>query len=173
MKFRILLTLMCVHFSACSADEPAEVPVELNDAKPVAGTNVKAEQREGSDVGGHLRLGDEIFEFDQAICVKSLKYTAIASNTQYRDQYPTITIKTVDKESEFVKSSASVVFHTDDRQEQWRFLSGTVKRRGNSYSANGFIEGNTMVTLPNGNLKPEPMGDEHVRAFVMTIKCRV
>jgi len=169
MKFRILIVAMCACFSACSADE---VPVELSGAKPVTQSEVKAESGEQSDIGGHLRLGEEIFEFDQAICVKSLTYTAIASNTQYRDQYPTITIKTVDTESVYVKNSASVVFHTDDRQEQWRFLSGTIKRRGNSYSANGFIEGNTMITLPNGNLKPEPMGDEYVRAFVMTIDCR-
>jgi len=169
MKFGILIVSMCAFFSACSADEAAdEAPVELSDAKPVT----QAESGEASNIGGHLRLGDEIFEFDQAICVKSITYTAIASNTQYRDQYPTITIKTVDTESDYIKNSASVVFHTDDRQEQWRFLSGTVKRRGNSYSANGFIEGNTMITLPNGNLKPEPMGDEHVRAFVMTINCR-
>jgi len=175
MKQKSILLTLFIFAAACSNEETSVLTdtsvVDEKTAKPdsvaVAGAPSKAR--------GRLRLGDEVFEFDRVYCIKTAMATAIASDAKRRPEYPTLTIKTYDRSltGTIPSNTANVIFNDDDRKEHWYFRTGNVNRKGNHFSANGFIEGKTMITLPDGNLEPSKTVSPRVEAFDMSIRCRI
>jgi len=174
MKQKLILLSLFIFASACSNEEysaPANTSdIDEKTSKP--GSAAVTDTR--SKASGRLRLGDEVFELDRVYCIKTAMATAIASDAQRRPAYPTLTIKTYDRSltGTIPSNTANVIFNDDDRKEHWYFRTGNVNRKGNHFSANGFIEGKTMVTLPDGNLEPSRTVSPRVEAFDMSIRCR-
>ena len=125
------------------------------------------------DKSATLILGEQSFTLDVVVCIGTSTASVVASDSQKRRDYPTLTVKTYDPAMTGGRSinTASALFEREGYGEHWMLHEGIVEKDGNLFTAEGTLKGSRLLPRGDGTRESALIDGESILPFKMRIQC--
>lgn len=168
--------------TACDAEDPASPPITQAAAEPTPnhlGSSLRTPVKDNSSADksapkASLTLGANTYEFDFVACIPSPGggSSVVASDKAKRTNYPLVRASVFsDPAAASVANTLSADFTFTHPRVLWLLAEGELQKTDQRIIAAGYLKGQNMVDLPNGNQRSESLAGEDRQAFEFAATC--